>query len=265
MKVVLTEVPPLYFRAGCLLLGGLGMLVLSRVSGNRIAVPQGAWNRVLMLSLFNIVGWNVLAIYGVSLLPSGRAALLGYTMPLWSTFLSIWILRERVSARRIVGLLLGLAGIAVLVGGSLDAMLQAPAGVACMILAAWSWAFGIVLLKRLPVAMPTSALTGWTMLLGALPMLLAAIPLETSRLIVPGFWPTFGLVYNTLVAFMFCYWAWNRIVFMVPVAVSSLSSLATPLIGVLGGVVFLGESLGWREGLAAALILSAVGTVSVKR
>jgi drug/metabolite transporter (DMT)-like permease len=52
---------------------------------------------------------------------------------------------------------------------------------------------------------------------------------------------------------------------MVPVAVSSLSSLATPLIGVLGGSFFLGEPLGWREGVAALLILAAVATVSVKR
>jgi drug/metabolite transporter (DMT)-like permease len=265
MKVVLSEVPPLYFRGSCLLAGGVGMLALARASGISIAVPPGRWRRLLLLSLFNIIGWNVLIVYGVSLLPSGRAALLGYTMPLWSTILSVLILGERVTWRRVIGLLLGLAGIAVLMGDSLQGMLQAPIGVACMILAAWSWALGIVLLKRLPVGLPTSALTGWLMLLGSIPMLAVAIPLETSRLIVPGFWPAFGIAYNTFLAFMFCYWAWNRIVLMVPVAVSSLSSLSTPLIGVLGGVIFLGEPLGWREMLAIALILAAVGTVSLKR
>ena len=265
MKTVLTEVPPLYFRGSCLLLGGAGMLAVARISGSTVAIPQGCWGRVLWLTLFNIVGWNVLAIYGVSLLPSGRAALLGYTMPLWSAILSVWILGEQISIRRIVGLVLGLSGIVALMGGSLDGMMQAPIGVTCMIVAAWSWALGVVLLKRLPVGMPTSSLTGWIMLLGGIPMLAVAIPLETSRLIVPSFWPAFGLAYNTFIAFMFCYWAWNRIVLMVPVAGSSLSSLATPLIGVLGGILVLGEPLGWREILAALLILAAVGTVSLKR
>ena len=241
------------------------MLTLARAGGISIAVPQGSWKRVLLLSLFNIIGWNVLIVYGVSLLPSGRAALLGYTMPLWSAILSVWILGERVNFRRVLGLLLGLSGIAVLMSGSIEGMLRAPMGVACMILAAWSWALGIVLLKRLPVALPTSALTGWIMLIGSIPILAVAIPLETSRLIVPSFWPAFGMVYNTFLAFMFCYWAWTRIVLMVPVAVSSLSSLTTPLIGVLGGVFILGETLGWREILAMALILAAVGTVSIKR
>jgi drug/metabolite transporter (DMT)-like permease len=265
MKIVLSEVPPLYFRGGCLLLGGIGMLALARISGVKVRIPQGCWGRVLLLSLFNIIGWNTLIVYGVALLPSGRAALLGYTMPLWSAVLSVWILGETINRRRIIGLILGLAGIMALLGGSLQGMLQAPLGVACMIAAAWSWALGVVLLKRLPVGMPTSSLTGWTMLLGGIPMFAVAVALESSRLTVPSFWPAFGLVYNTLIAFMFCYWAWNRIVFMVPVAVSSLSSLSTPLIGVLGGVLFLGEPLGWREIVASLLILAAVGTVSLKR
>ena len=265
MKIVLSEVPPLYFRSSCLLLGGLGMLAIARASGNAITVPPGHWGRLLLLSLFNIIGWNVPAIYGVLLLPSGRAALLGYTMPLWGAILSVWILGEKITTRRVIGLCLGLAGIVALMGGSLEGMLQAPVGVTCMIVAAWSWALGIVLLKRLPITMPTTALTGWMMFLGGIPLLAAAIPLETARLAVPGFWPALGLIYNVFIAFMFCYWAWNRIVLMVPVAVSSLSSLAAPLIGVLGGTLLLGEPLGWQEGLAALLILSAVGTVSIKR
>lgn len=265
MKMVLSEVPPLYFRGACLLLGGVGMLALARVSGMSLRVPAGQWKRVLWLALFNIVGWNALVIIGVSLLPSGRAALLGYTMPLWSMTLSILFLGEQLTVRSAIGLLLGLSGIVVLVGGSVEGMLQAPAGVACMILGAWSWAIGVVLFKRLPVTMPTSSLTGWTMLLGSLPLLVLAVPLETSRLSMPSPAPIIGMLYNILVAFMFCYWAWNRIVLMVPVSVSSLSSLSTPLIGVLGGVVFLGEPLGWQEIAAALLILGAVGSVSLKR
>ena len=265
MKMVLSEVPPLYFRGCGLLLGGMGMLLIARLSGKPVAIPRDSWGRILLFSLFNIIGWNVLSIYGISLLPSGRAALLGYTMPLWGTLLSVWILGEHINFRRILGLVLGLAGIVVLMGASLQGMLQVPVGLVCMIAAAWSWALGIVLLKRLPVVMPTSVLTGWTMLLGSVPVLLAAIPLESARLHMPGYGPVLGLVYNVFIALMFCYWAWNRIVLMVPVAVSSLSSLVTPLVGVMGGSFFLNEALGWREGVAALLILSAVGTVSVKR
>jgi drug/metabolite transporter (DMT)-like permease len=265
MKVVLSEIPPLYFRAFCLLGGGSGLLLIARASGIVAAVAPGEWPRLLALSLFNILGWNVFAVYGVLLLSSGRAALLGYTMPVWGVILSVYMLGERFTARRCAGLVLGVAGIFTLMSDSFAGIMQAPVGATCMVAAALSWAFGIVLIKRLPVSMPTIAMTGWMMLLAGVPIAVAAVALEPSRLFLPSFWPAFGLAYNVLIAFMFCYWAWNRIVLMVPVAVSSLSSLTTPLIGVLGGVFFLGETLGWREIVAALLILAAVGTVSIRR
>ena len=261
MKIVLRDVPPLYFRGGCLLLGGCGLLLLGRLEGRPIAAPRETWPGLIALAATNIVGWNVLVIYGVGLLSSGRAALLGYTMPLWSVGFSVWLLGERMNARRVSGLILGLAGVAALMGTDWGALGKAPAGVLCMLGAAMSWGLGVVLLKRCALRLPTTILTGWTMVLGALPILAVAVPLETAALRPVGFWPAFGMVYNILVAFMFCYWAWNRIVLMVPVAVSSLSSLVTPVIGVAGGMVLLGEQPGWNEFAGAGLILGALATV----
>jgi drug/metabolite transporter (DMT)-like permease len=261
MKIVLRDVPPLYFRGGCLLLGGCGLLLLGRLEGQSIAVSRENWRPLAVLAAANIVGWNVLAIYGVGLLPSGRAALLGYTMPLWSVAFSVWLLHERLNSRRVLGLALGLSGVVVLMGADWGRLGGAPVGVLCMLGAAMSWGLGVVLMKRHALRLPTTILTGWTMVLGALPMIVAAALLETDALRPVGFWPAFGMVYNILVAFMFCYWAWNRIVLMVPVAVSSLGSLVTPVIGVVGGMVLLGEQPGWNEFAGAGLILGALATV----
>ena len=265
MKIVLAEVPPLYFRGTCLLLSGLGLLLIARISGHSIVIPRRHWSHLAVITLINVVGWNVLAIYGILLLSSGRAALLAYTMPIWSTLLSVPILGEALTRQRLIALALGLAGIVVLMGGTLAGFFSTLPGFAAMILAAWAWALGIVLFKRFRVAMPTISLTGWTMLFGSFPVLAVAIPLETARLGIPSFWPMAGLFYNVFLSFMFGNWAWNRIVLMVPVAVSSLSSLVIPLIGVTSGMILLGEPLGWQEMLATALILGAVGTVSGNR
>ena len=264
MKMVMSEVPPLYFRSCCLLLGGCGVLAIARLHGS-VRVPPGVWPRLLLIALFNIVIWNVLIIYGLLLLPSGRAALLGYTMPIWSILLSVLLLGEPLTRQRLLALLFGFVGILVLLSGSFGGLLNAPLGVFLMLTAACSWALGVVLLKRLPTGMSTTAMTGQTMVIGALPMLLAAVILETDRLIMPSFWPWFGIIYNIFVTFMFGQWAWNRIVLMVPVAVSSLSALLIPLVGVCGGAVFLGETPGWREAVAALCIFAAIAVVSVKK
>jgi len=261
MKIVLRDVPPLSFRGGCLLFGGLGVLLLGRLDGQSMAVPRQAFGKLAMLTLTNIIGWNALMIYGVGLMPSGRAALLGYTMPLWSAAFAVWLLHDSLSPRRLLGLGLGLAGVVALMGADRRLLGGAPLGALCMLGAAMSWGLGVVLLKRYALAMATTSLTGWTMLLGALPMIAGALLLETGEWRAIGVWPAFGLGYNIVVAFMFCYWAWNRIVLMVPVAVSSLSSLVTPVIGVLGGMWLLGEQPGWNELLGAGLVLGALATV----
>ena len=258
MKVVLWDVPPLTFRGVGLTLGGIGILLIARIGGHSLAAPRGYRSRLLLLSASSIVGWNVLVIYGVAHLPSGRAALLGYTMPLWSMLLSVWLLDERLTRRRVLALVLGMAGVATLMGPELGKLGGSLAGVVLMLGAAFSWGLSVVLLKRFAVPMSTVSLTGWTMLAGGLPIALAAVVFEHNEWRAVGLYPALGVLYNAGIAFMFCYWAWNRIVFMVPVAVSSLSSLVTPVIGVLSGMWLLHEQPSWRELAAGVLILGSL-------
>ncbi|HEU4726725.1 MAG TPA: DMT family transporter [Kofleriaceae bacterium] len=265
IKIVLAEVPPLTYRGVCLVVGGAGVLGLARATGQSLHVPARFWGRLLAISACSIVGWNVLLVYGIALLSSGRAALLGYTMPLWSTALSIWLLGERLTARRGAALLLGMTGVVVLLGGDLLRMASAASGVALMLTAAMSWGLGVVLLKRFALPIGTGALTGWMMVVGGAPISVAAVVLEHARWRPVSTTVALGLVYSVVVAFMFCYWAWNRIVLMLPVTVSSVSALATPVIGVASGMWVLGEPLTWHEAAAGACILGAIALVLLSR
>ncbi|GAA5159893.1 DMT family transporter [Viridibacterium curvum] len=265
MKIVVAEVPPLTFRGLCLLIGGLGVLTIARQAGLALTLPRERLGQILWLSFFNIIGWNIFATYGVAHLPSGRAALLGYTMPLWCVPLSIWWLGEAMTKRRALALVLGAGGVVALMREQVLHLSQAPLGVFLMVTAAASWAAGTVLLKRWQIPLNTVALTGWMMLLGGVPMLIAAYFVDGMPAALPSASALWGLAYNVVVGFMFGYWAWNKLVLLVPVSVSSLSSLITPLVGVLAGAVVLHESPGWPEAIAAALILGAVAVINAKR
>jgi drug/metabolite transporter (DMT)-like permease len=261
IKIVLAEVSPLTYRSICLLGGGGGVLVMARLGGQRLAVPRALWGRLLAISACSIVGWNLFVIYGIAGLSSGRAALLGYTMPLWSAALSVWLLDERLTPRRVASLVLGMAGVAVLLAGDLAGMASALNGVVLMLAAAVSWALGVVLMKRYELPIPTAALTGWMMLVGGVPIALGAVVLEHDRWHPVSTSAVLGLIYSIVIAFMFCYWAWNRVVLMVPVAVSSVSALATPVLGVISGIVVLHEPLTWHEVAAGSFIIGAIALV----
>ena len=261
MKVVITEIPRWIFRGDSILLASIGLFCIAWFSGQSLKVPTGRWRQLLGMASCNIVGWNMFAIYGVSLLPSGRAAILGYTMPIWSALLSVWFLDERFTRRRLVGLVLGMSGMALLIGAEFEKLGSAPIGVVLMLIAAIFWAGGLVIYKRDPLPMPITSLTAWQALLGGVPIAISGHALEHVEWSQISFWPMFGFWYNVFIGLLFCYWAWNKLVQMVPAAVSSLGSLIVPVVGVFSGMVFLNEAPHWQDFAALVLVLTAIGTV----
>jgi drug/metabolite transporter (DMT)-like permease len=213
--------------------------------------------RLAVLAFFNITCWNLLVAFGMTMIPSGRAAILAYTMPVWAVPLSIWVLGERLTGRKLLGLVLGMAGLALLVGD-----VFASPGTLLVLGAAISWAIGTVLQKRYPMAMPNGAYTAWIMLLGGVPIFAGALLFEDlGALREIGLWPALGVAYNVIVAFAFAHWAWIKIATSVPVSVFSISMLIIPVVGVLSGMLFLGERPSWSEYAALLLILCALATV----
>ena len=263
MKIVLSEMPPMHFRTVCLLLAGLGLLVIARAGRLRTRVPAPQWPRLATIALVNIGGWNIFAIYGLQLLASGRAAILGYTMPAWGVLLSTLLLRERLTRRRILGVALACSGMLLLFGSEIHVVGRSPAGGLLMMGAAFSWALGTVLMKRWPVDLPTTSFTGWQMLIAAIPILTMALAGEQGSLnpLTLSFWPMLGVIYNVLIAFIFCYWAWTKIATLAPVGVASLAVMMTPVVGVFSGMLLLGESPHWQDYGALGLVVASLATV----
>ncbi len=263
MKIVMTEMAPLHFRVLCLAVGAIGLFAIARANGLPIRVPPGAWPRLIAITAFNVAAWNVLAVYGVTLMESGRAAILAYTFPVWGVLLGVWFLREPLTGRRLSGVGLGFLAMLLLLGNEIHAVGRSPTGALLLIGSAISWAVSTAIMKRWPVDLPTTSFTGWQMLLALVPILCGALlfekgdfsPAELST------WPFWGLVYNALVSSIFCNWAWIKIATHAPISVSSLSTLMVPVVGVFSGMLLLGERPQWSDFSALALVVAALGVV----
>jgi drug/metabolite transporter (DMT)-like permease len=262
LKVALSEVPPWTFRSLCLGLGAAVLFAALRAGGQRPVAPRGQWSRLWLLALLNITSWNMLIAFGVGMIPSGRAAILAYTMPLWAVPLSVWLLRERITRAKLAGLALGLGGLALLLAESFSGLGHAPLGALLVVGAAFAWALGTVLQKRFPVGLPVGLYTAWIMLLGGVPIFAGALLLDDWRALREvGLNAWLGTAYNVLVAFAFAHWAWIKIATSVPVSVFSISMLLIPVLGVVSGMLFLGERPSWAEYAALALVIAALLTV----
>jgi drug/metabolite transporter (DMT)-like permease len=262
MKLALAEVPPWTFRSLCLGVGAGVLFVVLRLGGQPIVVPRGQWGRLGLLALLNITAWNLLVAFGVRMIPSGRASILAYTMPVLAIPLSVWLLGERLTAGKLIGLALGLAGLVLLLGEAYAAIGAAPLGSLLVLGAAASWALGAVLQKKYPVDLPPGSYTAWLMLLGGVPVFAGAALFEDPRVLAhlgPG--ALLGTAYNVIVAFAFAHWAWIKLATSVSVTVFSLSMLVIPAVAVVAGMVVLGERPSATEFTALALVLASLATV----
>src|SRR3990172_3311617 len=151
VKTVLTVMSPLHFRSWGLAVGAASLFAMARLRGLPIRVPRGTWGRLSLISMFNVGAWHVLTAYGIPLMASGRAAILAYTFPVFAVLFSVWLLKERLPLRRAAGLVLGIAGLALLLGSELAAVGRSQLGALLLLGSAVSWALGTVVMKRLPV------------------------------------------------------------------------------------------------------------------
>jgi drug/metabolite transporter (DMT)-like permease len=264
LKLGVTEMAPLTFRAFTLPFAGLGLLAVAKASGESIRIPRELLWMLAVLALLNITGWNALVLFGVQQMPAGRSAILAYTMPVWATLVSLMVLHEPLSRRKVVGLMLGVAGMLVLLGDDLTAIAGRPFGALMILGAAIVWAIGTVLLRKFRPAIPQNTLTGWMMIVGWVPIALAAPVLDPNWLAqIPNLSATawFAILYNVVFAGTIAHWAWFTLARTLPVAVSSLSSLPVPVVGVFAGIIVLGERPGPAEWIALALVVSALVAV----
>jgi drug/metabolite transporter (DMT)-like permease len=187
-------------------------------------------------------------------------------MPLWTVIFARVLVGERITAPRLAALGLGLGGMAALIAPEAGKLWHAPAGLVLMLVAAGAWAFGTVLIKAQRWTIPTSVLTGWQIVLGAIPIVLGTLVRSfsaadsgvVSRLAWLSAAALLGTAYATFVGAIFCHWAWFRLVSILPVAVASIGTLGIPIVGLFASALVLDEPVGPAELIALVLVLGGL-------
>jgi drug/metabolite transporter (DMT)-like permease len=264
MKIVLSEVTVWWFRSACLIVGGVGLLTISGLTGSALKVPARQIKPLLACAAFNIVGWQICSGYGVLLMPAGRAAIIAFTMPVWAALFAHAMLGEALTKAKLAGLALGMAGLAVLIGPDLIVLGAAPLGAIFMLLSALSWAYGTVLFKRISWSIPVVSSLGWQLLAGAVPVIIGAILLEPAPDVTRlSSHVLLALAYALVFPMLFGQWAYFQIVHLFPASVAAIGTLVVPIVGVFSSALMLGEPLGGRELLALALVCASLASVLI--
>ena len=183
MKHLLTEWPPLSSRGLCGIVGAAALALIAVARQQQLRVPRQMWGRLLLVSTLQIGSWTAFMGLALLWLSASEAAVLGISIPVWVALLAWPVLGERLSPLRAISLLVALAGIVVLIGGSgLEANVEKLPGILCALAGAVCVALGTVLTKHFPLSMPPLSLAAWQIGLGCLPIAIIGLAIEQPQL-----------------------------------------------------------------------------------
>lgn len=269
--VAVQEVSVWTFRSICLLGAGLTLMLIARLRGISLHVPTQHRVRLVAAAFLYLVVWNVGSTYAAVYIPSGQAALLAFTMPIWTTLLSWLVLQQTPNRRMLVSLTFACAGVGLLLSNTRGVSDNAIAGFLLGLSAAIGWAAGTIVLKQSKMEVPPLVSSAWQLTIAGMPITFAAVWFAQSQ---PWFLPRWETVasigYITFVPMAIGNVVWFSIVAKVPPVVSGLSTILIPVIAMLTGAVFRDEPLGSVElcamGLcASSLAIALLGKQSVRQ
>jgi drug/metabolite transporter (DMT)-like permease len=189
-KVVLATLSPLWAVTLRSAIATIALFALQAMGGRVTRPPRGDLPVLVSITLLHMIGFNLLASWGLGLVPTGRTVVLAYTTPLWVTPASALLLGEPLTGRRMLGVVMGLAGLVSLFNPlTFDwSDRRIVLGNLAVLLAALLWASSIVHIRAHRWMSTPFVLIPWETLLAS--VILAPIALATGRLESTGVRPS---------------------------------------------------------------------------
>ena len=260
VKIILADVSPLALRAAGLSLALVLLACITVLSGRSLAIARGEIGRVLVSGLLSVAGFNICAVFAQLTLPTSRATILTFTMPIWAALFGRIVLGERLDRLRQIALAFGAAGLGVLATPFWPMIRDggAPLGLLFALGAAIFWAAGTVYMKARPVSADPMAITTWQIGTAAIVCTLAMVLFENPRFSLADPRVAVAFAYHVALPQALAYIIWFDLVRRVPASTAGLGTLLIPIFGVAGAIILLGDRPTALDFAGFALILAGV-------
>jgi Permeases of the drug/metabolite transporter (DMT) superfamily len=203
--------------------------------------------------------------FALPLISAGRSSILVYTMPLWVALIQLPLLRAGGAGRQVGGLILGLAGIALLLNPqSVDWQSSGQMlGSAALLVSAILWAATTIHLRHHVWRGTPLDLMPWQLLIAVVPLTIAALVLEPARQIHWEPTAIVAILYSGLLATALAFWLSQSISRSLSPLATTMGFLAVPVVGLASSWVLLGEPLTLLDLAGAATTFLGIVVVSI--
>ena len=261
-RIVIEAVPPLSFRVIIGIPAFVLLLILGFKKVKTINVPKADWKPLLLISFFNVTLWQVLMLYGISMLGGGRAAVLTYTMPVWATIFAAIFGYEKINLSIIISLIFGMLGIFFL---SIEInIFQNMVGFLITLSAGLSWAVGTMIVKYGGIKSDGLIVAGWQQIIGIIPIIPFALYFDSINFGSIDYIHISIIFYGIFLSSAYTYWAYFTILQKFSVNVTSISVMAVPILAILVDYVFINVKFSMFDLLALIFIVTGIYIVAKK-
>jgi drug/metabolite transporter (DMT)-like permease len=268
IKLGLEDLPPFTFAGIRFVIAAIILLIIIAI--RRRPLPRAGRDWVLIAGT-GIMAFTInygLLFWGEQRTSSGLAAILQTIIPVFGLVLAhLHLPEERITWPKLFGVVLGIAGVALIVSNQKETGGRAAfQGSLAIVVGAFAAAYSNVLVKSRGGRLDYAVLAAGQMIFGLIPLLFVGIAFEGNPLHLH--WTPLALLslfylalVGSAIAFLLYYW----LVRHMEVTKTMLVALVTPLIAVSLGMIVRGEELTWRIAAGGACIMAGIGVIVLKR
>ena len=268
IKIGLRDLPPLSFA-------GIRFLIAAAILGSLVLIRRARWPRTrsewLLIAISGFLQFTLnygLVFWGEQYISSGLAAVLQSTFPLFGlVFAHFYLPSERMTTLKVVGVLLGILGVAVIFSDQLTiAGSMALLGSIALVLSAFVGSYSNVLVKAYGGKIDPQILAATQMVCGFVPLLAAGFAAEGNPLrfrwtLSAVLSLMYLVIVGSVIAFALYYWLVRRM----NVTNTMLIALVTPVVAVILGMIVLHETLNWRLVVGSGLIILGLALIVLRK
>ncbi len=264
IKVGGAEIPPFTFVEGRTLIAALALLVAMRWRGETLPRTRREWLPLVAMGIFNGVIPYTAITWGELYISSGLAAILTATMPIFTILLAHWFTRdEKLTALKIVGILVGFVGVVVLFLDELTRGLRIEFwGQLAVVIAAASYALATIIARKFLNGVSHLVASTGQLASAALWMLPLSLAFDHPLALRPSLVAIGSLAILALLGTAFAYLLYYWLIEHTGATRTSLVTYLIPITGVLLGALLLHEPLRLDALVGLALIIAGVGLVN---
>lgn len=269
IAVAIRTLPDFLFPALRFILGGIILLIICIAAGQKLPRRPKDWLNLTIIGFLMVVVGNVAVVFAERDVPSGIAALMVATAPFWMALLESFRRNgERMNPRKIVGMLVGFGGVAILVAPAFRGILSIGFLVGALVIQVGNFAWNLGAFRSkyvIPRDIPPLVAASIQMIAGG--TIAGVIGLGL------GEWRSFSFTTETFLAFLYlvifgsvvAYGAYVYALAHLPTSIVATHTYINPVIAVIAGRLLLDEPLGLRAVISMLVIFAGVAIVKTDR